>query len=330
MPHQSRTLPLARAIIGGLAAAFWPIGSSAEDISCHVEIIVLSAGQDAGAPQIGNVSDPAWKDPRSRLLPSSIAVVDHVTGDRYLFDATPSITEQLQLLDELVPPRKGPLGLSGVFLTHAHMGHYGGLLYVGLEAANTDEVSIYAMPRMAGFLEDNGPWSQLLDLGNIKIEPLTANQWQPLNETIFVSALPVPHRDEFSETVGFAISTGQDRVLYLPDIDSWEEWAVTHGQRLSHWAQLSEAIFIDSTFFDDNELPGRDMSKIPHPRVSATMDLIEAEAPDFRDRVHFIHYNHTNPIRFTDSRQTKEVQDRGFNIARRGDRHCLKPLTPSP
>lgn len=319
-----------RATIVGLVSAFWPITASSGDIGCHVEIIVLGAGQDAGAPQIGKGNDPAWRSPASRLLPSSLAVVDHITGERYLFDATPAITEQLQLLDALAPPKKGPLGLSGVFLTHAHMGHYSGILYFGLEAANTDEMALFAMPRMASFLRDNGPWSQLLDLGNIKIEPLTANLPHDLNETISISALPVPHRDEFSETVGFAISAGQNRVLYLPDIDSWQQWATEQGQQLGHWARLSDAIFIDSTFFDDSELPGRDMSKIPHPRVSQTMDLIDEQAPSSQGRVHFIHYNHTNPIRFPDSTQTKEVKGRGFNIARRGDRHCLKSLTPTP
>ena len=145
-----------------------------------------------------------------------------------------------------------------------------------------------------------------------------------LSHSLVVIPLPVPHRDEFSETVGFlAIGSGK-QALYLPDIDSFDAWVGKDGQtRFLKMLALSHYVFVDATFYDDNELPGRDMSEIPHPRVTETMDLLRNLPTEQRAKVHFIHYNHTNPIRDPDSKESREVQARGFNVARRGDRFCL-------
>ena len=81
--------------------------------------------------------------------------------------------------------------------------------------------------------------------------------------------------------------------------------------------------FLDATFFSDQELPGRDMSKIPHPRVSTMMDRFDRLSASEKQKIQFIHFNHTNPIRFENSEESKEVTSRGYGIARRGNRHCL-------
>lgn len=285
--------------------------------SCARELVVLGAGQDAGAPQIGNADDT-----EPRLLPSSIAVIDRENGQRFLFDATPAITEQLAMLDRIEPPQDG-LGIDGVFLTHAHIGHYLGLVYFGREAAGASKVPVFAMPRMAKFLRENAPWSQLLDLENIAVTQLEADGLAPVSDVFGVFPITVPHRDEFSETVGFLVMTPEKRALYVPDLDSWDEFAKAGGGTLANLIGGVDYAFIDATFWDDNELKGRDMSAIPHPRVTGTMkrlaDLPESE----RAKVHFIHYNHTNPIRDPGSAESKEVMERGFNIARRGMRMCL-------
>ncbi len=285
---------------------------------CERELVVLGAGQDAGAPQIGNAEDDG-----PRLLPSSLGLIDRAEGKRYLFDATPAITEQLAMLDAIEPPKEG-LGIDGIFLTHAHVGHYMGLAYLGREAAGAKDVPVYAMPRMAEFLRSNGPWSQLVELGNIDIQPI-----QPLHTTQVTSMFsvinaPVPHRDEFSETAGFATLYLSGRnATYIPDIDGWAELEAKTGEPLSKTVRMGDYLFIDATFWDDNELPGRDMSEIPHPRVTETMDLLQDLPDEERAKVHFIHYNHTNPIRDPASPESAEVERRGFNIARRGDRFCL-------
>lgn len=297
-----------------LVALASPAWAQDEAPICQRELVVLGAGQDAGAPQIGNTEDDG-----PRLLPSSIALIDRKFGQRYLFDATPAITEQLGLLDTIEPPKSG-LGVDGVFLTHAHIGHYLGLAYFGREAANASKIPVYAMPRMAKFLRSSGPWSQLIELENIQIEEL-AIPFNVMFETIAVRPVIVPHRDEFSETVGFAILIEDKLSLYLPDIDYWpEEGGENFLRRL--FPEIDH-VFVDATFWDDNELKGRDMSEIPHPRVTQTMDLLQDLPASERAKVHFIHYNHTNPIRDPDSPESKEVIERGFNVARRGDRICL-------
>lgn len=299
-------------VLGGASPAI--AQDSLEAASCTYELVVLGAGQDAGAPQIGNADDSG-----PRLLPSSLALIDRAAGKRYLFDATPAITEQLAMLDAIEPPREG-LGVDGVFLTHAHMGHYLGLAYFGREAAGASEVPVYAMPRMAEFLRGNGPWSQLVELGNIEIVAMQAPV-STILPGLELSAMNMPHRDEYSETVAFAVAYEGGRFLYLPDTDFWPGFG--KGEQLVSLLRSMDHVFIDATFWDDNELDGRDMSEIPHPRVTDTMDLLQGLPASERAKVHFIHYNHTNPIRDPASPESREVEARGFTVARRGDRFCL-------
>lgn len=314
--------------IAAMALLAAPVAAQAQDtVPCDFEIVVLGAGQDAGAPQIGNANDTG-----PRLLPSSLALIDRVEGRRYLFDASPAITEQLAMLDAIEPPRDG-LGVDGVFLTHAHIGHYLGLAYFGREAAGASGVPVYALPRMVQFLRENGPWSQLVELGNIELREWREQEidlvddrlrYAFLDSGVVVHAITVPHRDEYSETAGFLIQHAEiGTALYVPDIDSWEGWSFARFTSLGELVQSVDHVFIDATFWDDNELPGRDMSEIPHPRVSDTMDMLADLPVEERAKVRFIHYNHTNPIRDPGSAESAEVEARGFSVARGGDRICL-------
>ena len=306
-------------IFTALALATTPVVE--EPSLCARELVVLGAGQDAGAPQIGNADDEG-----PRLWPSSLGLIDRENGTRYLFDATPSITGQLALLDLIEPPAAGAksrLGIDGVFLTHAHIGHYLGLAYLGREAAGTSQVPVFAMPRMAGFLRSNGPWSQLVELGNIAIAEMQASEFTVLSDEFGVMPILMPHRDEFSETVGLFIMTPDKTALYVPDLDSWREFEAMSGQSLKELVEGFDLLFLDATFWDDDELAGRDMSEIPHPRVVKTMDQLEELSARERAKVHFIHYNHTNPLRDPDSAQSQDVATRGFNVARRGMRFCM-------
>jgi len=292
-------------------------------VGCKIELVVLGVGQDAGIPQIGNVKDPAWSGSERRYAATSLALIDKRENRRYLFEATPDIRGQLQQLDMHYPEGKGPLGISGVFLTHAHIGHYAGLMFFGHESAGTNNLDVYAMPRMADYLTNNGPWSQLVDFDNITLQSLEDSTPVDLGTGLTVTPMTVPHRDEFSETVGFRIQTPGKNIFFVPDIDDWQKWQSEFGRDINAVLADVDLAFIDATFFDDNELPGRDMSKIPHPRVSESLeifsDLVKSGATD----IHFIHYNHTNPIRFARSEQSRRVDAAGFSIARDGDVHCL-------
>nr|NIR37970.1 MBL fold metallo-hydrolase [Actinomycetota bacterium]NIS29534.1 MBL fold metallo-hydrolase [Actinomycetota bacterium]NIU64877.1 MBL fold metallo-hydrolase [Actinomycetota bacterium]NIV86023.1 pyrroloquinoline quinone biosynthesis protein PqqB [Actinomycetota bacterium]NIW26684.1 pyrroloquinoline quinone biosynthesis protein PqqB [Actinomycetota bacterium] len=166
-------------------------------------VVVLGIGQDGGYPQAGTKPGDAWA-PERRRHATSIAVVDPRAGERWLFEATPDFRDQLHALDR-VAPVEGVPGLAGVLLTHAHVGHYAGLIHLGHEVIAARAVPVYAMPRMREFLSANGPWDQLVRFGNIELRTLDDGVGIALNDRIRVTPFRVPHRDEYSETVGFRI-----------------------------------------------------------------------------------------------------------------------------
>ena len=172
---------------------------------CPVEFVVLGIGQDGGAPQIDNPTDPAWLNPELRLLATSGAIIDRRTQRRFLFEATPDIREQLHALDQIYSDAPGPLGLAGVFVTHAHIGHYAGLMFAGHESAGVSGLRVFALPRMRHFLSDSGPWDQLVRFQNIELVPLQSGRRTELGDDLAVTPHLVPHRDEYSETAGFVI-----------------------------------------------------------------------------------------------------------------------------
>lgn len=259
-------------------------------------LVVLGTAQDGGYPQIGCEKDccaPAWANPQLRRFVSCLAVCDPATGERFLFDCTPDFRDQLRLLDETIANGKSAMApVSGIFPTHAHMGHYTGLMHLGREVLGARSVPVYAMPRMKYFLESNGPWSQLVDLKQIEIRRLSATHPIRLNERLTVTPFLVPHRDEFSETVAFKIDGPNKSALYLPDIDKWERWNVPIESMIG----LVDYAFLDGTFAESNELPGRDMSEIPHPFIAESAARFSGLPKQERAKIWFIHFNHSNPV----------------------------------
>jgi pyrroloquinoline quinone biosynthesis protein B len=184
-------------------------------------------------------------------------------------------------------------------------------MYLGREAIGAKETPVFAMPKMKNFIETNAPWSQLVTLKNIKIMPLKADSSVEITKNISIKPIIVPHRDEFSETVGFIISTKNKRVLFIPDIDKWAKWQ----RNIIEEVGRVEVALLDATFYQNGEIPNRDMSEIPHPFMEETIGLFK-NSPD-KSKIKFIHFNHTNPV----LRQTKERQDvlnQGFGICTEG------------
>lgn len=279
-------------------------------------IYILGVAQDAGYPQIGCYAEhciPGWADPSLQRGATSIAVIDPDAGQKLLFEATPNLPAQLYALDLEAPNEH--FQLNGVFLTHAHIGHYAGLMFFGHEAMSTSDQAVYAMPRMFSFLESNGPWSQLVEFENIRLEALQEQQAQSFSD-INVTPFLVPHRDEFSETVGYKIAGPNKTAIFIPDINKWSAW----DTNLVTLVESVDYALIDATFFDDGELPGRDMSQVPHPFVSESMEALSGLSNEERAKVWFIHFNHTNPLLNAESEQSEFVRSEGFNIATEGVR----------
>lgn len=279
-------------------------------------IVILGNVQDGGSPHIGCKRDCCRQlfhlpDPLRKVV--SLGVVSPGYNKTYLFEATPDMPAQLRQLSEYA---KSASDLpDGIFLTHAHIGHYSGLMYLGKEAMNSSAVPVYAMPRMKQFLETNGPWSQLVNTKNISLQALSNQTALQLTPGLTVTPILVPHRDEYSETVGYIIAGPRKKALFIPDIDKWEKWSFSIIDQVSK----TDYAFIDATFFDAAEVNNRNISEIPHPFVIESVARFQQLSASEKRKIHFIHFNHTNPLLNPDSKQTKEVLSKGFGIARMGD-----------
>ncbi len=283
-------------------------------------IHVLGTVQDGGSPHIGcdrNCCRNLFLRPATDRQVVSLGLIDADNGKSFLFEATPDLPAQWHHLQKLAEGKmKWP---DGIFLTHAHMGHYSGLMHLGREALGSQGVPVYAMPRMMQFLQENGPWSQLVELKNITLIPLQNEQRVQATDALEIIPIEVPHRDEFSETVGYRIVGPSRSILFIPDINKWDQW----DRRLEDELRQVDRAYLDATFYDVDEVGYRDMAEIPHPFMIETMDLLQDLPQKERSKVHFIHMNHTNPCLDEASAAYRGVRERGFNIARLGDSFSL-------
>lgn len=291
-------------------------------------VLVLGSAQDGGQPQIGCACErceTARAEPGQRRLVSSLLLVDPVAGTRYLFDASPDLIEQVELAKGHSPSREKRLEslelsgrpplFEGVFLTHAHMGHYTGLLHLGRESYGAKDLAVFGTQRLCDFLRANDPWSQMIDRGTLVPSQLEPEHSFPISSDITVTPLLVPHRDEYSDTVAFVIATPRASLLFLPDIDKWERW---EGTRIEDILASVDYALIDGTFYADGEIPGRAMDEIPHPFIAESMARLGNLLPTERAKILFTHFNHTNPVSDEASAAAREVRAAGFGLAREG------------
>jgi len=284
-----------------------------------VELIVLGIAQDGGVPHLG-CQKPCCVSARRdgiRLGPACLALVDHSSGKTVLIEATPTIEEQLSLLRDLTGrANEGRRPIDTLLLTHAHIGHYTGLIQLGREVASTEAVRVHCTSRMASFLRENGPWSQLVKLDQIDLQVVEKGQPVEIFPGVTATAHGVQHRDEFSDTVAWRIEGPKRTVVFCPDIDGWQDGA------LDLLIEGADLCYLDATFYDGRELPGRDLSEIPHPPMVVTMEHLAGEALETPERFRFIHLNHTNPA-LRDGSVRAEVKSKGFSVAEVGESYFL-------
>ncbi|NUQ22670.1 MAG: pyrroloquinoline quinone biosynthesis protein PqqB [Saprospiraceae bacterium] len=279
-------------------------------------VVVLGVAQDGGYPHIGcqrQCCKLSWKNEAMRRHVVSLALVDPAEKKWWLFEATPDINEQLHLFSALTQNTYSYLP-QGIFITHAHIGHYTGLMELGREALGAKEIPVYTLPRMAAFLENNGPWGQLVQLKNIALKILNTDSILSLTPQVDIIPFTVPHRDEYSETAGFYIFTKNKKYVFIPDIDKWSKFE----KNILTVVKNVDIAFLDATFCNPGELPNRNMAEVPHPFVIETMTLFEKENIAIKKKIHFIHFNHTNPILWDEGQRAQIIQA-GFNIAIQGD-----------
>lgn len=279
-------------------------------------LVVLGIAQDAGHPQIGCEKECCasyWNGNEEKKHTTSLALVDRNSNQYWLFEATPDFTAQLHSLQSYLTV-KDDYSPDGIFITHAHIGHYAGLMQLGKEAMGAKSVPVYAMPRLDSFIRNNGPWSQLVNLNNIELRSLKADSSVSISPSLKVTPLKVSHRDEFSETVGFVIESVNKKILFIPDIDKWEKW----NRNIIDEIDKVDIALLDGTFYKNGELPGRDMSEVPHPFVEESMSKFSALPDSVRAKIVFIHFNHTNPLLKKESTEKTKVKKVGFGVAEEG------------
>ena len=282
-------------------------------------ITILGTAQDGGFPHIGcqkKCCDDFYKGILPKQQVVSLGLVDKESQQKFLFEATPDISTQLADLEK--NHLKTNTIIDGVFMTHAHMGHYAGLLYFGKEALGKKDIPVYAMPKMKEFLSNNGPWSQLVTTQNIVFLDLQKDSIVPLSNALKVTPFLVPHRDEFSETVGYKIEGNTNSALFIPDINKWSLWE----KNIVEEVKKVDYAFIDATFFKEGEI-NRPMSEVPHPFIEETVALFENESLATKKKVIFIHFNHTNPALQSNSKERNDLELLGFRFATEGQRFKL-------
>ena len=285
-----------------------------ENKSSEILLKVLGTIQDGGIPHMGCSKECCsnyFLSKKSRIGVSSLGVSNLKHDTNYIIDATPDINFQLiDLIGKADPSKK----LNGIFLTHAHMGHYAGLLNFGRESLNSKNIPLYLMPKFYNFILNNGPWNQLVELNNIKLNKIYNGEKVILHNNLSFTPIQVPHRDEYSETVGYVIEGTHKKALYIPDIDKWAKWEVSVVEMIKN----VDYAFLDGTFFDEKEINNRDISEIPHPFIIESLKLFKELDESEKSKVYFIHLNHTNPVLNSKSSEYKKVISAGFNIAKTG------------
>ncbi|NIO49103.1 MAG: pyrroloquinoline quinone biosynthesis protein PqqB [Candidatus Aminicenantes bacterium] len=317
------------ACLGGLAGMniFFTSGKrtfSIKDLKKEKEetdvlVKVLGTAQDGGLPQIGCYCKNclrAREDQRFSRLISSLAIIDLGEKKYFILDATPDIRIQADIaFSRLALLKQGRKNFpDGILLTHAHIGHYTGLMFYGYESMSAHKLPVYCSSRMKSFLSSNGPWSQLVSLENISIHTLSMEKEFLLTPRISFTPFLVPHRNEYTDTLGFIISGDKRKLLYVPDIQSWEAWS----RSIVKETRKSDVALLDGTFCSSEELPGRDLSKIGHPFIKTSLKTLKNVAEEGKTKIYFTHLNHSNLALDPEGEARKEVEEKGFGIASEG------------
>ena len=279
----------------------------------NLVVMILGSAQDGGYPHIGcrkKCCEPAWSNPFKKRFVASLAIIDKASDDCWIIDASPDIKYQINMISDFLGINKAPK-IKGIFLTHAHTGHYSGLLELGKESLNASNIPIYVMPEMSDFIQLNKAFNFLIESENIFLKVIQEDHPIKLKNDSLISPFLVPHRNEMSETVGYKIQSNKKSVIYLPDIDSWEDWdndIITLVKNNNH-------LFIDGTFYSKNEIQDRNILNIPHPPIAETVQKLLTLDVKEKNKIFFTHLNHSNVIIHENRSETIDLINEGYGVA---------------
>ena len=288
----------------------------------EVRAVLVGTAQDGGVPQAGCACErcvAALSDPSKALHPACCLVIGS-DGSLHLIEASRALPQQLGIAarslgigNTIVPDT--------VSLTHAHLGHIDGLGQFGKEVMGSSGTSLFASKSVIDFIRKRGLISPF-EANNVE----SSEPFSPSRQCGFqFEFIPVPHRDEFSDTHAIKIIGPSSSLLFLPDHDDWMGTLDMAGQSsIRDWLNSLEVDFalIDGTFWSGDELGGRDMSQIPHPPISETIGRL-GRKEDGDPEVIFFHLNHTNPAIDCGSAEYRELVALGWSIGEQGSTFVL-------
>ena len=271
---------------------------------------LLGTAQDGGVPQFGcrcARCEAARHDPALRRTPASVLLTHPETGFRLLIDPTPELARQYDSL-----PGSPTSMCDAVAITHVHWGHWIGLGLFGREVSAANGLPLIATPAVLAFLYEHQPARLALQAGHLwpqEVAPGGTRQVGPFS----LQAIAVEHRSEFADVVAWRVthSANSRGLFYCPDIDSWTD-------DVAAVAAECDLAMVDATFGSPDELPGRDLSQVPHPLAEDTMTAM-AGALAAGSRVALIHLNHSNPLCDADSDLRAAALAAGFLVPADGD-----------
>ena len=253
----------------------------------------------------------------------------------FVLNASPDLRAQILATPELAPPegtRHSPI--AGVFLPSADVDSIMGLLHL----REFTPFRIFATPAVQQIVRAENTIFRVLDRAmppvqwlGISMRPQFARvDSDPREDSSFrCSAVPLggAYPDYVSDAlrgslpadqavVGLLVEQGEKRLFFAPSLPG-------QNQEWKKLAESSDLVFLDGTFWSDDELiratgSGKTARAIGHLPLSGTDGLLQQFSGTGRGRRVLIHINNTNPILDEDSTEYHQVREMGWEIAHDG------------
>jgi len=280
-----------------------------------VEVTVLGIAQDGGHPQPGCLR-PCCANLTEQHYPVSLGIRSD-EGTNILIEATRHLGDQFTLW--------GQTNVDHLLLTHANFGHVDGLGLFGRETLSAQGINLHVSEEMYHLVDQTPQWNLMVQQGVFEIQTFAVGTSLYNKDEVIIEPVRIPHRDELSDMHAFIIRGPNKSLLFLPDHDSWDETLAVHNcSTLRQWlsAMRIDVALIDGTFWSEDELGGRDQSKVPHPPVVQTLKML-GEKQQGDPEIFFTHLNHTNPLYDQESEQMKQVTQLGWGVVHQGQHFTL-------
>jgi len=254
------------------------------------------------------------------------------TNAWFLLNASPDLRTQILATTELAPlkgSRRSPI--AGVFLPSADVDSVMGLLHL----REFTPFCIYATPAVQRVLNEENTIFRVLNRSRPPVQWLGMSMQPQLvgdstgDSSFRYSAVPLgeTYPDYVNDTlrgqlsakeavVGLLIEHDEKRLFFAPSLSG-------QNQVWKKVAESSDLLFLDGTFWNDDELiratgSGKSARAIGHLPLSGENGLLQQFSGCGRGRRVLIHINNTNPILDEESVEYRLVREMGWEIAHDG------------